>query len=142
MNSRIIGLIASIIVMTVISVFLIRTYAQQHYACPTIRRSAPLSIPAYPNAQQEHPIIQPEDGGNVQHIGFQTNDSPQTIIAFYKERLAKEGWLLAERTDDSFFRFGQTEAVPLYSLDVEVTPTARNGTAVRVRLWSGPCVRA
>lgn len=142
MNSRFIGIIAGAIVITVLSVFLIRNYDQQHYACPTIRRSASLSIPAYPNAQQEHPIMEPGGGGNVQHTGFQTSDPPQTIIAFYKDRLAKEGWRLAEHTDDIFFRFGQTEAVPLYSLDLEVTPTARNGTSVRVRLWSGPCVRA
>ncbi len=142
MRLRYIFLAVGVIAIVLLSVFVFRRYEQQKYACPTIVRTAPLTIPAYSNAQQEHPITQPGDGDQVQHIGFQTIDTPRTVIAFYKDRLAKEGWSLHENTDDTFFRFGHTEAVPLYSLDVEIAPIGAQLTSVRVRLWYGPCLRA
>jgi hypothetical protein len=53
--------------------------------------SSALNPPTYPNAQN----VKAEDSGSAQtdrRITFETPDKPEAVLAFYEERLLKEGW--------------------------------------------------
>lgn len=131
----------SLLIAALVGVIVLIAYRRQEYSCPTGTRATALTIPPYPHAQQETPLHLAGDGDHVQHIRFQTADPPAAVIAFYTDQLAAAGWTSASDAHETVLRFGHTEALPIYSLELEVTPQAVQSTMVRIRLLWGSCTR-
>jgi hypothetical protein len=132
----------SLLLVAFLSAILVIAYRQQAYACPTATRATALTIPPYPHAQHVMPLYLVGDGDHVQHIQFQTTDPPPVVAAFYTTQLTAAGWSAAEHPSKTVWRFGHTEALPLYSFDLEVTSQTIELTTVRMRLWWGACLHA
>jgi hypothetical protein len=129
----------SLLLVALLSLILFIAYGQQAHACPTTTRATALTIPPYPYAQNVTPLHLAGDGDQVQHIQFQTTDPPPVVTAFYTTQLLAAGWSTAEHPSETLWRFGHTEALPLYSFDLEVKSQTIELTTIRIRLWWGSC---
>lgn len=60
---------------------------------PQVQRTEPLSLPQYPNSQNEQFSTQANPPGfDDQTLKFQTSDTPEQIIAFYQNYLEQNAW--------------------------------------------------
>ena len=96
--------------------------------------------PLYPDARQ---VQVRNDGiiGNIpiRVISFQATADPEDVLAFYKEALPKEQWLLRDTEDANKMHFSWNEGCPLYGLDITVKSQGDVETYVELRLVGEPC---
>lgn len=64
-------------------------------------------LPTYPGARTHANVsVDARDGGSGDVVGFETDDSPETVIAFYREALESRGY-----TIDTEISSGQMQVV-------------------------------
>lgn len=97
--------------------------------------SSTQSPPLYPSAQRVD--VQYINAGEVkpeQLVSFETNDSTQTVLGFYKDVLAKDGWTLSPELsspDRLYFSWADGTA---YELVATVTSARVGLTKVELKL--------
>jgi hypothetical protein len=128
------------IAFVISSVFMITQFKSN--TCPTNHREESLHVPEYPSMSQK--IVSEHMAGatQVQDISFQTTDTLEEIVAFYKDSFGRDGWKLLGEEDGKVLTFSQREALPIYGALLQIE-TVGNGLAnVSVSIWSGPCTMA
>lgn len=97
----------------------------------------PQPYPGAKNVSEERQL-----GGNVRIKRFQTQDQPETVLAFYKDVLPKQGWKLRKTYPDGYsFSYVPDEGAeaPAYDLVITVSAERVGQTAVELRQnISGP----
>jgi hypothetical protein len=96
------------------------------------------AIPSYPQAQSlthrtEH------DLDEMTTIAFETQDTPQTVLAFYKITLQGYRWTSEKEQADALV-YVDTSGCPWYSLSIVTSKQSSLRTNVRVRLLTGRCL--
>jgi hypothetical protein len=99
-----------------------------------------LALPEYPNAEntQNGTFIDNEEGYPERVTTFQTKDSPQKVLSFYKGRLVSAGWDVTFDTDIPYVFF-DSSACPYYALYLTATSGANEMTDVELRLVEQFC---
>jgi len=131
---------SAILILVSITAFIV--YRGQRYACPSVNRITPLALPQYPNTQQEVSSERMAGATHVQDITFQTTDTAEGVIAFYKDRLNSAGWKLSGQEDNAVLVFSERKALPIYGILIKLQPGETNLTSVSISLSYGPCVIA
>ena len=103
-------------------------------------RPSTLALPEYSNAENTRTssFKDNEDGYPEQVITFQTRDSPQKVLGFYKGRLVNAGWEVSFDTDIPY-AFVDPRDCPYYVLYLTATPGANEMTDVELRLIERFC---
>jgi hypothetical protein len=102
---------------------------------PTGTRNAPPALPKYPNALQEDSTIGVGvTGFKVYITTFNTSDTGESVVAFYRDRLLKSGWETFGK--ESFLN---KEMCPFYVLYISSAPLQSGATKVELKLVEEPC---
>jgi hypothetical protein len=94
------------------------------------------SPPIYPKAYQiDRTTLENGESIPVHVVTFYTQDTPDEVLTFYKDTLAKDGWSLdSSLSTANDLRFTWERGTSFYHLDVIVEVETGKGTRVVVRL--------
>lgn len=99
-------------------------------------------LPTYPGAQQPQvtpTVLYPDIPSET--ITFRTSDTPDTVLAFYRDTLVTEGWELSNYHPlDAFIRFVWDRGCPLYYVDVLTKAEKGARTEVKVKTAVDLCL--
>jgi hypothetical protein len=99
------------------------------------------TIPDYPNSQNVQTRVGEQTNWlDARHTTFQTNDSPDKVLAFYRAHLPELGWTdKGAGYNPSTIRFEYRPGCQLYTLDIEAVGMPGGRTVVHLYLFPYTC---
>ena len=109
-------------------------------SCPKEVRTSSLSLPTYPNSEQEKVKEDLREGYYTKQVQYVTKDSPNEVINFYKSHLKTAGWEFVEQQGDTWLVYRESTALPLYGFQLSITPLPAS-TKVEILFDYSPCIK-
>ena len=98
------------------------------------------SPPVYPNASSVQTQTVAWDYPTPKRVtNFNTDAESDTILAYYKEVLTKDGWEVSASDQKGRLHFYWTGGCPVYGIDVIVESVVTKQTSVRLEVIETPC---
>jgi hypothetical protein len=117
---------------------------------PTTPRTVPINIPQYPNAINGQNRTEASiPGFDNQYLEFQTDDSVDEVLAFYKQYFEQNHWInlssgYIDRQDSvvygsHYLQATQFDACPIYGMYVYVKELETGKQQVDTKFAVSPC---